>query len=183
MIELGKLIEGEAERDAVHVAIIPLVAVSNMSPGEHFKLLTGSQTEAIPVSEYANDAIGIVDPFLKDYVKKGKKFWGFLFPNTVTGMRHHWEHPAFGPPPKYSESELWLRQFAERWCFNFDQLIEAGVGPADVKGDRYVVACGRDCSRYDLGEDYELFWEHLEKYMGKKFSKSHREKMGWSCSC
>lgn len=182
MVELGKLIEGEAERDAVHVAVVPLIASCDLYPGCSFKLKVGSHTEAVE-TDRPSDAIGIVDPFLTDYVKRGKKFWGFLFPNTVTGMRHHWEHPAFGPLPTYSESELWLRQFAERWNFDFDQLIEAGVGPADMIGDRYVVAHGRNCSRYDLGEDYELFWKHLEKYIGKKFSKSHREKMSWSCSC
>lgn len=65
-----------SKRDAIHVAIIPLVAPRVMRPGEHL-------------------ANGIVNPFLKEPVQPGEAFWLFLYPGTVTGIRHVWSHPAF----------------------------------------------------------------------------------------
>ena len=50
--------------------------------------------------------------------------------------------------------------------------------------ERYVVAQGRDLhTKKELGEDHDLFWEHLEKMMSKKFDETHRNGMGWSCTC
>jgi hypothetical protein len=36
-----------------------------------------------------------VDPFLADPVQPGQMFWLFLYPQTITGLRHVWEHLAF----------------------------------------------------------------------------------------
>jgi hypothetical protein len=84
---LGKLIIGEAHRDAVHVAVAPVVAQENLSPGDHVDANGG----------WAGERVGIVDPFLREPVRKGDRFWLFLYPGTVTGLRHMWTHPAFAP--------------------------------------------------------------------------------------
>lgn len=90
---IGKLIYSEQGRDAIHVAIVPMLAVRELQPGQHL-------------------ANGIVDPFLKEPVKPGERYWLFLYPNTVTTLRHVWAHQAFpdepAPAPKArSEADVW----------------------------------------------------------------------------
>jgi len=90
-IELGSL-RSDNHRDAIHVAVVPLVLKEPMTPGEWFQL--DDDGEAIGGSEI--EAIGIIDPFLsRRSYSAGCEVWGVLRPNTISGMRHHWYHPAF----------------------------------------------------------------------------------------
>lgn len=89
--KLGQLItDGDRRRDAVHVAIAPVTADQTLVPGQRVGFR--GNTETVGDSD---ESIGIVDPYLKEPVRKGQRFWLFLFPNTVTSLRHAWTHPAF----------------------------------------------------------------------------------------
>lgn len=184
--ELGKLITKKgAARDCVHIAIVPLVAGEEIERGGFIKLAYGAADIALNAKPaYSDDIIGVADPYLKQYlIKKGQRFYGFLTPGTVTGMTHHWQHPAFDNPPQpKDEHEKWLREFCDKWNFRFDELIKAGISENE---DDYVVAHGRNIHcRRDLGEGEETeFWMHLEAFAGKKFSEKHRARERWSCSC
>lgn len=85
---IGKLLKpGEGKRDAIHVAICPMEAKEVLTPGQD-------------VDEHGKSGVrnvGKVDPFLPQGTKiqPGQWFWCFLYPNTVTGLRHQWTHPAF----------------------------------------------------------------------------------------
>jgi hypothetical protein len=189
-IKLGEIITGRAERDAVHIAVIPLVASDDrLYAGQKVKLAFGSLELALSAAYNEDEAIGIVDPFLRrNYgeVKKGEQFWCFLFPGSVTGMRHHWQHPAFvNVPTASNEHEQWIRRWAEEWNFNYDELIEAAITPGKFEDyGRVVVARGIDLHSVDeLNGDDVLFWEHLEAMTGETYSQSHRDGLGWSCSC
>jgi hypothetical protein len=92
---LGQLIEGEAFRDAVHIAVAPLIACQDLAPGVHFGLRSDNG-QAFYADAGDPKAVGIVDPFLRvRMVKEGQRFWGFLYPQTVTSLRHAWSHPSF----------------------------------------------------------------------------------------
>lgn len=90
-LPIGKLITTPAERDAIHVAIAPVTAANTLYPGQHINFYGSDRKRVIA----AEDSIGIVDPFLTKPVYPDQQFFMFLYPNTVTGMRHHWAHPAF----------------------------------------------------------------------------------------
>lgn len=91
---IGKIITTPQERDAIHVALTPVVAGEELQPGQHVGVMLcedgryHAHTGAFP-------NIGIVDPFLIESVKESQECWLFLYPNTVTSLRHEWTHPAF----------------------------------------------------------------------------------------
>lgn len=90
-IKLGQIIDGEATRDAVHVAVAPVIAAEDLRAGQ--SVGTRSKWNADVVAMVPG--IGVVDPFLTSPVKAGQRFWMFLYPGTVTGLRHDWTHPEF----------------------------------------------------------------------------------------
>lgn len=91
---LGATPPDGAGRDCVHVAVMPMVAEALLEPGE-VVVLTEKGTATLPGRDAGHDKIGVVDPFRGDFVGKGERFWLFLFPGTINGLRHAWSHPAF----------------------------------------------------------------------------------------
>lgn len=176
---LGTLLpEDEDRRDAIHIAIMPVILAEDMSPGDRVGFIYGSRE--IVKRKDDDESIGVIDPFLKGYLEKDSKVWMFLYPNTVTGMRHQWSHPGVDEPHvTKSASEDWLHQFAEKWNFNYGEMISQ----AQVD-EGMIVANGIDLhGAGELGGDEDLFWHHIELLTGKKFDGVHREKFCWSCSC
>jgi hypothetical protein len=91
--QLGRLIEdGDRRRDAIHIAIAPVTAAERLMPGQHVGLIREDNLELVGPCDRT---IGIVDPFLSDKVEPGQRFWLFLYPGTIAGLRHVWTHPAF----------------------------------------------------------------------------------------
>lgn len=178
-VKLGQLIDGEAARDCLHIAVAPVVACEELMPGEH----VGIQADGrVGKSGYC---IGIVDPFLRCSVPEGGKFWLFLYQNTVTGMRHQWAHPSFDSAstpivdPRKAKSERWLRDFAERWEMGFDHMVE-GARDLNTRG----ICAGTEFEGPgELGSDHQRFWQHMEIFTGRKFTDDHRERVGWRCAC
>ena len=95
-LPIGALAGADAGRDAVHVAIAPTTAPCELRPGQHVG--PDGRPEGPGVTP-----VGIVDPFLREVVRPGERFWLFLYPNTVTTLRHEWAHPAF---PTTSAAEV-----------------------------------------------------------------------------
>jgi hypothetical protein len=90
---LGRLIEdGDRRRDAIHIAVAPVTAAERLAPGQHVGLVREGSTELVGPCDRP---IGIVDPFLAEDVEPGSRFWLFLYPGTITALRHVWTHPAF----------------------------------------------------------------------------------------
>jgi uncharacterized protein (TIGR02996 family) len=89
----GRLISNEErQRDAIHVALAPVQAAEWLSPGQHIGFTQPCNVSLVGAVE---ETIGVVDPFLTAEVEPGQRFWMFLYPNSVTGLRHIWSHPAF----------------------------------------------------------------------------------------
>jgi hypothetical protein len=78
------------KRDAIHLAVAPVVASEYLSPGSWIRIEEGI---AYPCPR--NTAHGIVDPFLARGPECDESFWFIMKPREVRSLRHVWEHPDF----------------------------------------------------------------------------------------
>ena len=170
---LGELIRDieVVTRDAIHVAIAPMKAKHYFNAGNMFKL----NTAGLAVECYDRvEAVGVVDPFLEDDIEEGDCFYGFLYPGTVTGMTHHWEHPAFDDvKPPSNEHEAWLRDFAVFNSIDYDHMISES---SKLNGS----LCFGSTNYLD---DNEEFWMHLGQLHSRSYSSDHKESQYWRCGC
>jgi hypothetical protein len=183
--ELGKLIEGDASRDAVHIAICPVVAAEKLAPGQDIGFVEGNRerVEAVIGPALAHRRLGIVDPFLRTLVYPEQRFYMFLMPRTITSLRHEWTHPAFEVSPEVrqqSESETWLREFAERCGFAFDAMLEHAE--TWLQHGEHETQYGTERARNEFCEvTPEMFWSHWETFTGRK--PPNKTDVFYSCSC
>jgi hypothetical protein len=180
-------------RDAVHVAVIAATAAGKLAPSQHVGFKSGAAPEPVdttePIVGASDDPIGIVDPFLEGMVEKGQRFWLYLYPRTITSLRHNWTHPRFedlkqgqiySRPTQVAESEAWLKA----WCETHDcpewptvrAVIEGDESEHRQWSDEYLHFDGRDAH----GEIPPSFWHHVEIVLGRKVEN---KPTGFSCSC
>jgi len=126
--ELGTIPKGDEGRDAVHVAIVPVQADEYLPAGVPVRLNAKSRAERCRVE----DAIGVVDPFRPQSerdVLSGSWFWLCLYPKTITGLRHVWEHPCLPkfeaepdrplsdiPSTSVADSQKWIQDYVREHC-------------------------------------------------------------------
>ena len=184
IIPLGKLATEDAGRDAIHIAVAPVVAAQILSPGEH----VGINGEGQAVSSM--NGIGIVDPYLMRAVKPGERFYLCLYPNTITSLRHHWVHPAFkeeAPPTKAAfdkgESEAWLRDYAVNFKSYPDYCNDKEEAYQELLRDlREGHLCSVGSGMYGLSElpDSDELKRHAEIVLGITINWGN---FTFSCSC
>lgn len=183
---MGAILPDDAGgRDAVHVAVISAVAGQKFQPGQAVGFAsvdgTGEHTAVVGVTP-----LGIVDPFIQGAVKKGERFWLYLYPRTITGLRHQWTHPAFADdagtkydtPGQKLAAEQWIRSFADRSEVEYHELMAKAADVADGSGDGdYMCFYGSDAR----GEIPDEFWIMAEIVLGREIKGC--KPSYFSCSC
>lgn len=177
-IKLGTAPDEFADRDAVHVAVLPLVAPVELQPGQWVDI------NGQPCDWY--DAAGIVDPYRVRPIQKDSRFYLCLKPGTVTGMRHHWRHPQVPEEePKNAaeakkKSVLWLRDYAVR---NNPYSTDPDEAYEDLCRQLHcdeVYFCGRDLHSFaDLPQPMELAL-HAHTALGLEIDWA---RFRFRCSC
>lgn len=201
---MGAILPDDAGgRDAVHVAVVSVVADSKLAPGQDVGLLTGVAPNGEHIaSATAAEKIGIVDPFIKGTVWPTERFWLYLYPRTITALSHRWSHPAFPdaaptgvyvPPSAKLDSEKWLRDFLTRSSFYLDYETMIAAASDDNGGTHsepgedgdycyvrketeYLMSGGHDAH----GDIPPEFWDHIERVTGKTVKVRPTY---FSCSC
>lgn len=178
MMKLGQLVTAEATRDAVHIAVVPVTAAVVIIPGQRVN------KDGLPLGEL----VGIVDPFLPDVVRPGQRFYLCLYPESVTGMTHHWTHPAFDgshepaePPPGRAASMKWIADFAPTFGLTYDGLMEAARRRLEF--DEHIIEQGSDGWRDEFYEQAETFWRHYEVVTGTKVTEDKQTANPFCCNC
>jgi hypothetical protein len=181
-VELGKLIESLQQRDAVHVAVAPVMAAEELYPGQHIGFVEGTNEQVRGVARL----IGVVDPFLENNVLPGQRFWMFLYPNTITGLRHDWSHPAFNSEASNPTGDLNFDAacIVARMCGKtYEALMDDAyrcVGNGTNKYGDYIM----DNSERYKGVGYDLwkqFWKHYEQVHDVKLEEEYDAP--YTCSC
>lgn len=170
---LGAVPPANSERDAIHVAVVPMRASELLRPGQRVGVV-GPQ-----MAGPSTDVVGIVDPYLVDVVPKDGWFWLALLPNTVTGMRHHWIHPAFEAKAirtAKEESETWLKAAADRLGVSYVNLISEY---SDLENEEYIN--NGEHIRNVWYEIQDEFWKHHKIVTGRDVPEEKRG--GFTCSC
>lgn len=183
-VNLGFKPSDNASRDAIHIAVIPMIAGERLLVASRVSVFDGECF----IYRGDREAVGIVDPYRRTAVNKGDRFWLCLFPKTVTSLRHHWEHPEFPadePEPQkpqvseLEESERWLREYAK------------AMNPEDSPNNAYtrliyglesgeLFAHGSDLHGLADVTDAEELKYHAEKVLGIKIDFGN---FTFRCSC
>ena len=176
-VTLGTLPAAGSMRDAIHVAVVPMVAAEKLWPGERIGCVHGFNS----LARKCDKVIGIVDPFLTEAVQPEQLFWMAILPGTVTGMRHEWQHPMFEavddtPKDEKAVSEAWLREAAMSLGIRYDSLLYEDF---DLFTGEYIDNGEPIRDRwYDIAEE---FWKHYKVVTGRDVPEEKRG--GFTCSC
>jgi hypothetical protein len=179
-LKIGEIITTTQFRDAIHIAVAPVIAGERLFPGQEIRMRGG---KAFATGE--GESLGIVDPFLRQAIHPEQRFWIFLHPGSITSLRHHWEHPAMAgdtlpdvPPPREFAlpNELWLQDFADNVGLTFAELME---GAKDWIDDGDYLNRGGLLAGVDVPPS---FWTHYEAVTGRKVPAKKQQNF-FSCSC
>jgi hypothetical protein len=201
--KLGTIREQDEGRDAIHIAVltIPVTDQRRITPGQ--------EVDALGRPTYRKDQVpvGIVDPFLPGpiEVQEGQWFYVYLFPGTISGLRHVWTHEAFPEEPIQVEVNLdgkvlgdvvsksiyderlrveavgRVRDFCDTAGVDYDSFVgvlQTGrrFGNLSAWGE-YVTSHGSETDSYDI-PDHIL--RDVERITGKPLAV---RPTGFSCSC
>lgn len=202
---LGMIIDETQKRDAIHLAVIPMVAQQFLLAGDHVDSEGNRSTPTI--SPLRDPPVGIVDPFLEKKqqgidptfwysVKPGEWFWLVIYPRQIDSLRHVWTHPDF---PDYDggkkidkfdntyflnidKSRKWLQDYV-------DEINEWDSCPIKItyyellQSAKEWIDSGKffdfGLNNEDLNKD---FWNHYEVVTGKKIDESKKENF-FGCCC
>lgn len=176
---LGTIIQ-DGGRDAIHLAVEPVIAGETLYPGQHIGLLNGKATGK------GTKLVGIVDPFISGKVFEGDKFWLIVYPRQITSLRHVWEHPDFEkelplPLKTIDASIKWMTEWAK--IHMSSDYYGYGDNLTDEKAYANAIDAGHNkhLGPYEGADEYidNEWWNHWENITGCKGSRDSY----FSCSC
>lgn len=181
VMTLGTILRDKAERDAIHIAIAPVTAAEKLYPGQHVGFVEGS-THIVALDR---PPVGIIDPFLKGAVFPDHRCWLMLYPNTITGLRHEWTHPAFAQDAgriskddHKVKSENWIAEHAALLGLTADVLMENAE--SWLLHEEYFVQ--RDSERWRDNFNPTEFWHHFEVVTGRVVDADKKSSF-YCCTC
>jgi len=194
---LGMIIGDTEKRDAIYLAVEPVVAQEKLYPGQD---VGPNGTKENPV--------GIVDPFLKEPVQPGQRFWLVIYPRQIHSLRHVWTHPSFPDESNDFIKENHKRQikFSKEWMEDFwnkckeieenstwsgrDYDIIEGLQYEDLinaaskflKKDIFFYVSKNLTEKFYYEEFPKAFWDYYEILTGEKVPEDKKTNF-FTCLC
>jgi len=110
-------------KDAVHVAIVSLVAGTALPCGCRIKLNCDNQ--AIPARDGDKDSFGVVSPW-SGRIARGERFWALMDPDSVAAVEHTWDCDIdFSVKPKLVEENGYIADVAKKCGVTYEQMMQA----------------------------------------------------------
>jgi hypothetical protein len=178
---LGTIIGPNEKRDAIHLAVIPVIAKEHLKPGQD-----------VGIDGTSENPIGIVDPFIRlnphgwGYIHAGERFWLVIYPRKINSLRHVWTHPDipddeasnFQRKTEIEKSKEWVTNFVNMTAVSmgYEEFMEAAHSYLE-NGDR--INQGSDLEGYIVPDE---FWYHYEVITGKKVNEASKGSF-FTCSC
>lgn len=184
---LGTIINDQAGRDAIHLAVEPVEAAHLLVAGEGVGLL--------PDGRAGRNCkhLGIVDPFLRTHVMEGQRFWLVVYPRQITSLRHVWEHPGFPASPATTTPLAFDSRREVSVKFVEDVAGEFGIRYSDFMltvnhyvdehlagGTNKEICFGGDIDAWEVPEG---FWDHYEVVSGRKVDRGWAGAVSFRCAC
>jgi hypothetical protein len=185
-VKLGQFISKNEERDAIHIAVAPVIATEILLPGDRIGFVAGSTERVTKKAVH----IGIVDPFLEDPIGPGTKIWMLLFPYTITSLKHSWTHPAFSSHPAKERAKKWIENFADSMSMSDDYYDEDSKKMMTYEflmstADNYVKTgeTGFVGSTDIYDGKWPEFWKNYEIVTNTQISENDRISIPFRCAC
>ncbi len=180
---LGMIHYRQEKRDAIHLAVLPVIAARSLKPGADVGIKDGRASTAY------TPHVGIVDPFLSDGPASGQSFWLVIYPRKIQSLRHVWSHPGIPEEtPAQSEpesTEVTAAKAAVHW-------VACDLGISDealMDGASNWISSGGSMDAYmhfgddlNYGWDMEKFWAAYSLLTGNGVPEPLRTAF-FSCSC
>jgi hypothetical protein len=184
--QLGNKIEYDAPRDAVHIAVAPVIAGEQLRPGTQVCFIAEGNTETVvrvPRNKWGGPEkmpVGVIDPFMYDEViGKGTRCWMMLFPGTITSLRHEWTHPEFAKTDALRRIEF----IAQQLDIPIKGLLGAAKRWVESGGEDWTTQFGSEDWRDNFnGWQLKQFWEAYQEHTGTQVAEGLRSNP-FSCSC
>lgn len=181
--KIGYFVDGDLpQRDAIHVAVLPVIAGERLVVGQSVEFVPGSTDTVRAADQYSR--IGIVDPYLSSYrdeILEGHKFWMFLNPQSITSLRHDWTHPLIDRTAKSDKeaSRAWIEQFAKELCQTYERLMDDARDFND--NEDYIYDNSERYKEVDYTK-WKLFWHHYGVVAGETIQRDG-DQCPYTCSC
>lgn len=186
---LGTIIT-DGGRDAIHLAVEPVIAGELLCPGQDIGVKNGkAYHNKDKYYAHCDKYVGIVDPFLKQDILPGQKFWLVVYPRQITSLRHVWSHPDFEEKreeieveSELSEKEIsqnWINSFADRISQHPNSLMRA-ARDWELSGD--YTYDNSESYKDASSEDWNEFWKHYEVVEGRIVNPQDKGSF-FTCSC
>jgi hypothetical protein len=203
---LGQLIPEDAvvHRDAIHIAIAPMIAHENLWAGVKVMLVRGSTTHVRQCDpDRSGEAVrflGIVDPFLdaggSNEINKGDRVYIYLKPGSINSLRHEWTHPLIAEPVKMAainKSDEATAEAVYQQLVNgpAKQLLQNFAADIDISYEELMDAAsdyhhhGNYLSDGGKFEGVSIpigFWDAYQAVTGETVPKEDQDNF-FSCSC